>query len=147
MSKAIVIGAGFSGLSTACVLASNGFEVEVIEKHDMPGGRARQFSDEGFTYDMGPSWYWMPDVFEQFFNYFGKSAADFYTLERLDPSYTIYFGPGDKVDLPADTNALYALFESIEAGSGSRLKKFLEEAAFNMKSVLKTCFQTFEKCF
>jgi phytoene desaturase len=137
MSKAIIIGAGFSGLSTACVLASNGFEVEVLEKHDMPGGRARQFSAKGFTYDMGPSWYWMPDVFEQFFNYFGKSASDFYTLERLDPSYTIYFGPGDKVDLPADTQALYALFESIEPGSGARLKKFLEEAAFKYEIGIK----------
>jgi phytoene desaturase len=137
MAKAIVIGAGFSGLSTACVLASKGFEVEVVEKHDMPGGRARQFSSDGFTYDMGPSWYWMPDVFEQFFNYFGKSASDFYTLERLDPSYTIYFGPGDKVDLPADTQALYALFESIEAGSGIKLKKFLEEAAFKYEIGIK----------
>jgi phytoene desaturase len=137
MQKVIIIGAGFSGLSTAAVLASHGFEVDVIEKHDMAGGRARQFSSGGFTFDMGPSWYWMPDVFEQFFNYFGKSVADYYTLERLDPSYTIYFGPGDKVDLPADAAALYALFDSIEAGSGARLKKFLEEAAFKYEIGIK----------
>ncbi len=148
MSKVIVIGAGFSGLSTACVLAHNGFEVDVIEKHDMPGGRARQFSADGFTYDMGPSWYWMPDVFEQFFNYFGKTAADFYTLERLDPSYTIYFGPGDKVDLPADLNALYALFESIEAGSGAKLKKFLDEAAFKYEiGIQKLVFKPSKSIF
>lgn len=137
MPKTIVIGAGFSGLSTACVLASKGFEVEVLEKHDMPGGRARRFSSDGFTFDMGPSWYWMPDVFEQFFNLFGKKASDFYTLERLDPSYTIYFGPGDKVDLPADKEALIALFESIEKGSGAKLKKFLEEAAFKYEIGIK----------
>lgn len=135
--KVIIIGAGFSGLSSAAVLAKNGFEVEVIEKHDMAGGRARKFSEQGFTFDMGPSWYWMPDVFEQFFNYFGKKVSDYYQLERLDPSYSIYFGPGDKVDLPADTQALYALFESIEKGSGVKLKKFLEEAAFKYEIGIK----------
>lgn len=137
MPKTVVIGAGFSGLSTACVLASKGFEVEVLEKHHMPGGRARRFTSDGFTFDMGPSWYWMPDVFEQFFNLFGKKASDFYTLERLDPSYTIYFGPGDKIDLPADKEALFALFESIEKGSGAKLKKFLEEAAFKYEIGIK----------
>ncbi len=137
MPKTIVIGAGFSGLSTACVLASKGFDVEVLEKHEMPGGRARHFSSDGFTFDMGPSWYWMPDVFEQFFNTFGKRASDYYTLDRLDPSYTIYFGPGDKVDLPADKEALFALFESIEKGSGAKLKKFLEEAAFKYEIGIK----------
>lgn len=135
--KVIIIGAGFSGLSSAAVLAKNGFEVEVIEKHDMAGGRARKFTEQGFTFDMGPSWYWMPDVFEQFFNYFGKKVSDYYQLERLDPSYSIYFGPGDKVDLPADTQALYALFESIEEGSGAKLKKFLEEAAFKYEIGIK----------
>ena len=130
MSKVVVIGAGFSGLSTAAMLAKEGFEVDVIEKHSMAGGRARTFSESGFTYDMGPSWYWMPDVFEQFFGQFGKKVQDYYQLERLDPSYTIYFGPGDRVDLPASIEKLYELFESIETGSGAKLKKFLEEAAF-----------------
>lgn len=135
--KVVIIGAGFSGLSTAAVLAKNGFDVEIIEKHEMAGGRARKFSQEGFTFDMGPSWYWMPDVFEQFFNYFGKSSSDFYTLERLDPSYTIYFAPGDRVDLPASETELYALFDSIEPGSGVRLKKFLVEAAFKYEIGIK----------
>ena len=130
MKKVIVIGAGFSGLSAAALLARDGFDVEVIEKHDMAGGRARKFSENGFTFDMGPSWYWMPDVFEHFFELFGKKVSDYYQLKRLDPSYTIYFGPGDKVDLPADPQALYQLFDSIETGSGNKLKKFLEEAAF-----------------
>ncbi|MBU1011210.1 MAG: phytoene desaturase [Bacteroidetes bacterium] len=137
MAKVIVIGAGFSGLSTAATLANNGHEVIVLEKHDMAGGRARKFSEAGFTFDMGPSWYWMPDVFEQFFASFGKQVSDFYTLKRLDPSYTIYFGPGDKVDLPADEEALIALFESIEKGSGPKLKKFLEEAAFKYEIGIK----------
>ncbi|PKP51848.1 MAG: phytoene desaturase [Bacteroidetes bacterium HGW-Bacteroidetes-1] len=135
--KVTIIGAGFSGLSSASVLAKNGFDVEVIEKHSMSGGRARKYSEQGFTFDMGPSWYWMPDVFEQYFNYFGKTVSDYYTLERLDPSYTIYFAPGDKVDLPANEQSLYSLFESIEPGSGARLKKFLEEAAFKYEIGIK----------
>ncbi len=148
MPKVIVLGAGFSGLSTATMLASHGFEVEVFEKHDMAGGRARYFKSDGFTFDMGPSWYWMPDVFEQYFNHFGKTASDYYKLERLDPSYSIYFGPGDRVDLPADINALYALFDSIEAGSGKRLKKFLEEAAFKYEiGIRKLVFKPSKSLF
>jgi len=135
--KVVVIGAGFSGLSVASVLAKHGFEVEIIEKHSISGGRARKFSEQGFTFDMGPSWYWMPDVFEQFFNYFGKSASDYYELERLDPSYSIYFGPGDRVDLPADEQAIYSLFDAIEPGSGLKLKRFLEEAAFKYEIGIK----------
>jgi phytoene desaturase len=128
--KIIVIGAGFSGLSAAATLAKNGFEVEVIERHDMPGGRARKFSAQGFTFDMGPSWYWMPDVFEQYFGYFEKSTSDYYKLERLDPSYTIYFDINERVDIPADLQQLIQLFERIEQGSGTKLKKFLDEAAY-----------------
>ncbi|MBU1367956.1 MAG: phytoene desaturase [Bacteroidetes bacterium] len=137
MKKVIVIGAGFSGLSTAALLAKAGFEVDVIEKHEMSGGRARKFSDKGFTFDMGPSWYWMPDVFERYFELFGKKTSDYYKLIRLDPSYTIYFGPGDKIDLPANTQALYNLFDSIEPGSGNKLKVFLEEAAFKYEIGIK----------
>ena len=90
--KAIVIGAGFSGLSAATALASKGFDVTLIEKHSGPGGRARQFSDSGYTFDMGPSWYWMPDVFETYFAWYGRKPSDYYHLHRLDPSYYIYWG-------------------------------------------------------
>jgi phytoene desaturase len=88
--KAIVIGSGFSGLSAASFLARDGFRVKVFEKNSLPGGRARKFESDGFTFDMGPSWYWMPDVFERFFGEFGKSSSDFYELKRLDPSYRIF---------------------------------------------------------
>lgn len=130
MKKVAVIGAGFSGLSAAACLAQRGFDVTVVEKNEMAGGRARKFSAQGFTFDMGPSWYWMPDVFEKFFNRFGKSASDFYQLERLDPSYRIYYGKADFLDIPATTEKLCALFNSLEPGSGEKLLQFLEEGKF-----------------
>ena len=110
-------------------MAKAGWEVTVLEKQAGPGGRARQMKAEGFTFDMGPSWYWMPDVFERFFNCFGKNVADHYQLNRLDPSYRIYW-ENAKMDLPANYVALKNLFESIEPGSGIELDKFIEEAAY-----------------
>lgn len=128
--RVIIIGAGFAGLSAATSLADKGYEVTVLEKNDAPGGRARLFQAEGFTFDMGPSWYWMPDVFETYFARFGKKPADYYKLVRLDPSYTVVFGPGDAIDLPASLAALTQLFDSIEPGSGVRLNEFLDQAAY-----------------
>ena len=129
-SKVIVIGAGFSGIAAATCLADQGYEVTVLEKNATPGGRARSYSAEGFTFDMGPSWYWMPDVFERYFNKFGKTTADYYDLKRLDPSYTVVFGEEDFVDVPASLDELKALFEKWEAGSATQLDKFLEQAAY-----------------
>ncbi len=129
MKKVVVIGSGFAGLSTASFMAKAGWDVTVLEKHRLPGGRARKLVENGFTFDMGPSWYWMPDVFERYFNCFGKKVSDYYELERLDPSYRIYWKDGQS-DIPADYNELKKLFESIEAGSGERLDAFLKEAAY-----------------
>ena len=126
---AIVIGSGFSGMSVASFLAKSGWQVTVVEKHDHPGGRARKMEVQGFTFDMGPSWYWMPDVFERYFALFGKKVSDYYTLKRLDPSYRIYW-PDDHWDIPADYDALKALFEKYEAGAGAALDKVMEEAAY-----------------
>ncbi|MFD3000513.1 phytoene desaturase family protein [Pontibacter toksunensis] len=128
--KIIVIGSGFSGLSAATCLADQGYDVTVLEKNSSPGGRARSFSAEGFTYDMGPSWYWMPDVFDSYFGRFGKSTSDYYDLKRLDPSYTVIFGEDDFMDIPASMDKLRSLFESLEKGSAVALDKFLEQAAY-----------------
>src|SRR6185436_5341726 len=117
MKKVTVIGAGFSGLAAATCLAHEGFDVTVLEKNSMAGGRARQFSAEGFMFDMGPSWYWMPDVFEKYFNRFGKKVSDYYQLERLDPSYRIYYAKNDFLDIPATVEKLCRLFEELEPGS------------------------------
>jgi len=125
----IIIGSGFAGLSAASFMAKAGWRVTVVEKHSTPGGRARQFSEAGFTFDMGPSWYWMPDVFERYFNQFGKSVADYYQLKRLDPSYRVYW-PDGPTDIPANYEELQSLFDTIEPGSGAKLDLFLKEAAY-----------------
>ena len=130
--KSIIIGAGFAGMSAASFMAKDGWDVTVIEKHNQPGGRARQFIAAGFVFDMGPSWYWMPDVFERYFQQFGKSVAEYYTLKRLDPSYRVYWNDGP-LDIPADYGAFKNLFDTIEPGSGERLDHFLKEAAFKYK--------------
>jgi phytoene desaturase len=129
MSSVGVIGAGFSGLSAACYLSAAGHEVHVYEKNAGPGGRARQLrTDDGFTFDMGPSWYWMPGVFERFFSDFGCKVTDLYNLQLLNPSFEIVFGKDDSIKVPAGINELYELFESVEEGSSKQLKKFLVEA-------------------
>jgi phytoene desaturase len=130
MSHIAVIGSGFAGLSAACFLAKEGLQVTVFEKNSSPGGRARSFKAEGFTFDMGPSWYWMPDVFEHFFASFGKSPSDYYTLQRLDPSYRIVYGKNDVLDIPSGIEELKQLFERLEPGSAVHLEKFLEEGKF-----------------
>lgn len=128
--KIIVIGSGFSGLSAATCLASEGYDVTVLEKNGTAGGRARSFEANGFTFDMGPSWYWMPDVFESYFKRFGKSTSDYYELKRLDPSYTVIFGEDDFVGIPASIEEMRLLFEKWEKGSAQKLDKFLEQAAY-----------------
>jgi phytoene desaturase len=127
MPKIAVIGSGFAGLSAASCLAKAGFDVTVFEKNPTPGGRARQLKAEGFTFDMGPSFYWMPDVFDKYFALFGRKVSDYYQLERLDPSYRICFGVNDFMDVPAGVQKLSELFEQLEPGSSKQLRAFLEE--------------------
>jgi phytoene desaturase len=131
--RILIIGSGFAGLSAACVLAKEGFKVTVLEKNTQPGGRARVWEQDGFRFDMGPSWYWMPDIFENFFAIFGKKTADYYELKRLDPGYRVYYGKDDRIDVPANRVALNAIFESIEPGSSNALNKFLGQAEYKYK--------------
>ena len=95
VSNVFIIGAGFSGLSASLYLAQKGYDVSILEKNEIPGGRARKYSGNGFTFDLGPSWYWMPDVFDRFYKNFDKTASDFYRLVRLDPGYRIFFNEND----------------------------------------------------
>lgn len=128
--KAVVIGAGFAGISAATNLARHNFNVVVVDKNSMAGGRAQSFSGNGFSFDMGPSWYWMPDVFEKYFKLFGKSASDYYQLVRLDPSYRIFFAENDMLDIPARFQDLCQIFETLEKGSSIKLQQFLKQAAY-----------------
>lgn len=127
--KACVVGAGFAGISAATFLAQKGWDVTIIEKNTLPGGRARKFEVDGFVFDMGPSWYWMPDVFEKYFASFGKKVNQYYSLQRLDPSYRVYFETATW-DLPANYEALKNLFETVEPGAGAALDAFLTEAKY-----------------
>lgn len=137
MSEIAIIGAGFSGLSSASYLAKKGHKVTVYEKNASPGGRARQLkTEEGYVFDMGPSWYWMPDIFEQFFNDFGHRVSEFYELKQLDPSFDMVFADKD-ISIPSNYDALCDLFESIEKGSAAKLQKFMGEAEYKYEKGMK----------
>ena len=137
MKSVIVIGSGFAGLSSATFLAKAGYDVTVLEKNDSLGGRARVWETEGFKFDMGPSWYWMPDVFERYFQCFGYSVSDLYELVRLDPSYRVVFGPEEFEDQSANMAELEAMFDRLDPGSSKRLRKFLTEAAYKYEVGIK----------
>ncbi len=132
-----IIGAGFASLSAAAYLAQAGFDVTVYEKNEAIGGRARQFKKDGFTFDMGPSWYWMPDVFERFFADFGKKPSDYYNLIKLSPAYRVYFGKEDVIDIADNPADIRAHFEHIEPGSGKHLDDFLAEAKSSYDIAIK----------
>jgi phytoene desaturase len=132
-----IIGSGFSSLSASCYLAKAGFKVTVLEKNDTLGGRARQLQKDGFTFDIGPSWYWMPDVFERFFADFGKKPEDYYVLDRLDPGYEVYFGENSSIKIPSNLDEIYKIFEKEEKGSSKHLKTFLDAAKSNYDIAVK----------
>ena len=128
--KVAVIGSGFSGLSASTILANQGHEVHVYEKNNNIGGRARQFSADGFKFDMGPSWYWMPDVIEKFYNKFGYTSSDFYDLVKLDPGFKVIFSEDEEISIPENWEELCELFEQIEKGSSKNLEKFMKGAKY-----------------
>lgn len=132
-----IIGSGFSSLAAASYLAQSGYKVTVYEKNDSIGGRARQLKIDGFTFDMGPSWYWMPDVFERFFADFGKKTTDYYELIKLSPAYRVYFGIDEFIAIADNLPEIVATFESIEKGSGIVLEKFMLEAQSNYDIAIK----------
>ena len=135
--KVNILGSGFSSLSAACYLARVGYDVTIFEKNDQVGGRARQYIRDGFTFDMGPTWYWMPDVFERFFNDFGKKPSDYYQLIKLNPAYQVYYGIGDSISISSHIEEIYDLFEKEEKGSSIQLKAFLNQAESNYNVAVK----------
>ncbi|WP_298120191.1 oleate hydratase [Flavobacterium sp.] len=132
-----IIGSGFSALAAACYLAKDGNKVTIFEKNSTIGGRARQLKKDGFTFDIGPTWYWMPDVFERFFNDFGKKPSDYYELIKLSPAYQVYFGVNEFVTIADNLPEIITTFESIEKGSGEKLASFMKEAQSNYDIAIK----------
>ncbi|PSP54349.1 phytoene desaturase [Halobacteriales archaeon QS_1_67_19] len=124
----VVVGSGFGGLSAACYLADAGADVTVVEQNDQLGGRASVLERDGFRFDMGPSWYLMPDVFERFFEHFDRHPEEYYGLDHLDPHYEIFFKDDDEVTISADREATKELFEEYEDGAGEALDAYLAEA-------------------
>ncbi|MFV8333685.1 phytoene desaturase family protein [Flavobacterium sp. GSP14] len=137
IKKITIIGSGFSALAASAYLAQSGYDVTVFEKNDAIGGRARQLKKDGFTFDMGPSWYWMPDVFERFFADFGKKTTDYYELIKLSPAYRVYYGIDDFITIAENLTEIIAAFEAIEKGSGALLQDFMARAKSNYDIAIK----------
>ena len=138
MGKTIhVIGSGFSSLSASCYLAKQGYQVKVLEKNTSVGGRARRLEKDDFIFDIGPTWYWMPDVFERFFADFGRKPSDYYKLNKLNPGYQVYFGVEDSLTISGELEKIYQLFEKEEPGSSLHLKKFLKSAKDNYATAIE----------
>jgi len=133
----IIIGSGFSALAAASYLAKSGHQVTILEKNDQIGGRARQLKKDGFTFDIGPTWYWMPDVFERFFADFGKLPDDYYSLEKLSPAYSVYFGEADRITIGDTLDKICDAFEAEEPGSSKTLRKFIDKARKNYDIAIK----------
>ena len=132
-----IIGSGFSALAASSYLAKQGHTVTVFEKNETIGGRARQLKKDGFTFDIGPTWYWMPDVFERFFNDFGKKPSDYYELIKLSPAYSVFFDNMDWVTIADNLPEIITTFEKIEKGSGKVLEQFMNEAKDNYNIAIK----------
>ena len=138
MKKTItIIGSGFSSLAASCYLAKEGYIVTILEKNNSVGGRARQFIKDGFTFDIGPTWYWMPDVFEKFFADFDKKPSDYYHLDKLNPAYVVYFGELDAIQIPDNLPDILDIFETQEKGSAKHLDSFLKNAKHNYDVAIK----------
>ncbi len=136
-TKITIIGSGFSSLAASCYLSKMGYEVTILEKNNTIGGRARVLKKDGFKFDIGPTWYWMPDVFERFFNDFDKKPSDYYSLNKLNPAYKVVFDTNDSIIIPDNLSQIYTIFEKEEKGSSKYLKEFLTSAKSNYDVAIK----------
>lgn len=129
--KVVIIGAGIGGLGTAGLFAKKGYDVTVLEKNEHAGGRANIFEANGFRFDMGPSWYLAPDLFEHYFRLLGERVEDHLDLVRLTPSYRIFFqGDPETLEIHSDIEKDGRTFDAIEPGSSEKLKKYLAQSEY-----------------
>jgi phytoene desaturase len=137
MQHAVIIGGGLGGLSTAALLAHQGYNVSLYEAMPRLGGRANLIQEQGFRFDAGPSWYLMPDVFEHYFALFGKKPTDYFELDRLDPSYKIFFeDTGKTITITGDLERDLPKFEELEPGVTPRVREYLRRSEYQYKIAL-----------
>ena len=134
--KTVIIGAGYTGLAAASMLAARGRDVTVVEKNNDPGGRGRGWNTKGFMFDMGPSWYLMPEVFESFFAKLGKKREDYYKLSRLPTYYQVFFGDGTRVQITDNLEQTRQVFESLEPGGAAKLDRYLAAAKYKYDTAI-----------
>jgi phytoene desaturase len=135
--KALVIGGGFAGIASAAKLRHQGFDVTLLERHDGLGGRGRIWESGGYTFDMGPSWYLMPEVFDDFFEGLGKKREDYYPLHKLSPYYRVFFEDRGSVDIGPDLEGIYSVFDSIEPGGREKLQRYLKKASYKYRVAIE----------
>ncbi len=127
----IIIGGGIGGLALSALLGKKGYKVTLLEKNDTVGGRARIFRQDGFLFDMGPSWYMMPDVFKHYFDLLGEDISEYYTLKKLEPSYQITLkSDGASYLFHSDMKKNKAFFESVEPGAGKVFEDFMNDTKY-----------------
>ncbi len=134
---AVIIGAGAGGLALANILAKAGLVVSVYEKNATPGGRMGLLKKDGFTFDTGPSWYLMSDVFEAYFQLFDKRVADYFELLRLDPAYKVFFETIDPVTITGNLKDNLTVFENLEPGAAEKLRSYLARGQRHYEAALK----------
>ena len=125
--SALVIGSGAAGLATAIHLAQHGFDVKVLEKNNNPGGRLDQIDREGFKIDTGPTLYVMPHLYALELERIGIDPYSAFDLQRVDPTYHIYFEDGQQLLLSSDLSLMSEQVERFEAGASHRMLDYLAE--------------------
>lgn len=147
--KVVIIGAGIGGLGAAGLFAKKGYDVTVVEKNANLGGRANIFEHDGFKFDMGPSWYLAPDIFEHYFNLVGEKVEDHLKLKRLSPSYRIFFrNNGESLDINSNIETDAATFEAIESGAGEKLRAYLKQSKYQYEVATKSfMFKNYDTIF
>lgn len=135
--SAIIIGSGYGGLALANLLAKKGYRVTVLEKNSSLGGRIATYRTKGYTFDLGPSWYLMPEIFERYYTLFDISARDELDLVKLSPAYKVFFEYAEPITINGNVNKDAAVFNSLEAGAGKALQRYIQTSSKAYKAALR----------
>ncbi len=130
---AIVIGAGIGGIATAARLAKNGYNVTVLEKNESPGGRCNQIVQDGHRFDIGPTLFLMPEVWEETFASLGEKMGDHLDLRRIDPTYMVRFDDGLQLELTSNIGDMQAQLEAVEKTAFTGFLNYIAEGSKHYK--------------